>query len=119
MIYFLFIIISSFFEVLAMILIKRFYLNKLNFENFKFNNLLIYLFHPYVLFGIFLFFISIVIFFYTLTKINLLFFFCYFSVSKLIFAFYLSEKFLNEKVNKRKIIALAMLFISLFMVSYN
>lgn len=119
MIYFLLILLSSLLEVIAMILIKKNFLSKINFNSRSFQDFFILFFNPLVMLGCAFFLFSVVLFFFTLSKINLLNFFVYFSVSKLVFAFYLSDKFLNEKINSNKIIALVLLFSSIIMISYR
>lgn len=119
MIYFFYIFLSSFFEVVAMILIKKYYLEHLDFGKFNFSVFFKKMFNIYFIMGTCIFIFSVFLFFYTLSKINLVNFFIYFSVSKLIFAFYLSDKFLNEKLSKKKLISLFLLVLSLFMVSYG
>ena len=119
MIYFLLILSSSLLEVIAMILIKKYFLNKINFDSRSFKEFFILLFNPFFMLGCAIFLFSVLLFFFTLSKINLLNFFVYFSVSKLVFAFYLSDKFLNEKINSNKIIALVLLFSSIVMISYK
>lgn len=119
MIYFFLILLSSLLEVIAMILIKKHFLSKLNFNSKSFQDFFILFFNPFLILGCLLFLLSVLLFFFTLSKINLLNFFVYFSVSKLVFAFYLSDKFLNEKINSNKIIALVLLFSSIIMISYK
>ena len=119
MIYFFLILFSSFLEVVAMVLIKKHFLIKISSKKiFNMNNVFLLL-NPLFIFGSFIFILSIVLFFFTLSKINLLNFFIYFSVSKLIFAFYLSDKFLDEKINRKKIFALFLLLSSIIMISYR
>lgn len=119
MIYFFLILLSSFLEVVAMILIKKYFLNKISLNLKLFQNFFNLIINPFFILGSLLFVFSVFLFFFTLSQIKLLNFFVYFSVSKLVFAFYLSDKFLNEKINKNKIIALLLLFSSIIMIAHK